>query len=134
MKCEQLHCNPTYPSATQDTMEVYVDVPELPSPTPGMYLSIQVTVVANSFRFYCVLPHGMKNLECAFTDDDDENLETMQVNKAIVISFDMSHLNVQMDCFIKDCNAARVFDQLSSASYKSESVGWRYRYCKESCR
>ena len=85
MKCEQLHCNPSYPSVTQDTMEVYINVPELPSPSPGMYLSIQVTVVVNSFRFYCVLPHGMKNLECAFIDDDGENLESMQVNAGLLV-------------------------------------------------
>jgi hypothetical protein len=61
-------------------MEVCIDVPELPLPTPGMYLSIQVTVVLNSFRFYCVLPHGMKNVENRFKEDDEETLETLQVN------------------------------------------------------
>ena len=78
--CEQLHCNPTNAALTQDKMEVYIDVPSLEQPTPGMFLSCRVTVVVNSFRFYCVLPHGLKNLECAFAEnDEDETLETMQV-------------------------------------------------------
>ncbi|EFX71403.1 hypothetical protein DAPPUDRAFT_255836 [Daphnia pulex] len=79
IKCDQLHSNPRKNVFTEDTIEVYVDVPSLPSLVSGSLIHIQVTCVTNAFRFYAILPHGTRNLQNLFADDDDgETLETMQ--------------------------------------------------------
>jgi hypothetical protein len=80
VKCDKLHSHPRKHVFTEDLIEVYVDVPSLPSLVSGSLIHIQVTCVINAFRFYAILPHGTRNLENIFAaDDDSETLESMQV-------------------------------------------------------
>lgn len=65
---------------TEDQIEVYVGLPALPPFVPGSLVSVQVTCVITAFRFYAIVPHGTRNLECAFGREDEyETLESLQV-------------------------------------------------------
>ena len=80
IKCDQLHCLPRKGVFTEDTIEVFVDVPSLPSLVPGSLIHIQVTCVTNAFRFYAILPHGTRSLQNMIAaDDESETLESLQV-------------------------------------------------------
>lgn len=65
---------------TNDRMEVFVDLPSMASLVPGSLVSVQVTCVTNSCRFYAILPHGPIDLQTAFPSavDDTETLESLQ--------------------------------------------------------
>ncbi|KAI9558253.1 hypothetical protein GHT06_015006 [Daphnia sinensis] len=78
IRCDHLHSNERKNVPTEDTIEVYVHIPSLHL-VSGSLVHVQVTCVLSAFRFYAILPHGTRNLQYAFADDDDsETLESLQ--------------------------------------------------------
>ena len=78
--------------STQDQIEVLIDLPSLPPLILESLVPVQVTCIADAFRFYCILPHGTTGttgLQNVSTNEDNEfeTLESLQVrNIAIQIN------------------------------------------------
>jgi len=81
IRCGLKHIKPNSNTFTQDKMMVFIDLPVLASPIPGSTILLHVTCVSRSYRFYCVLPHGPRDLSKSFANvnEDAETLETLQV-------------------------------------------------------
>jgi len=81
------HIQPNRDICTQDKMKVYIDLPVLASPIPGSTVTLRVTCVFRSYRFYCVLQHDIFSPD--FNKDSSETLETLQA--AIQKEYNKNH-------------------------------------------
>lgn len=93
IRCQYYHERPETKAFTGDKKLIYYDLPQLPLPLIGSNVAVRVTCVSKSFRFYCVLPHGSKDTQDFWPEDDGgEDLKTLQVSPLpwFFICFDLT--------------------------------------------
>ena len=75
-----MHVQPEKAAFTLDKEEIHVGLPAMENFQLGSWISVQVSCLIGSNRFYAILPHGVENLKnCVSAKEKGETLESLQV-------------------------------------------------------